>query len=67
MRYVYVYDGPVLEFDKCISKRWFGETTANSVAEAKRNLMFQYKKQHKRTLNTKILLPGDILVNQIVS
>ena len=41
---VYRYDGPVMEFDKCISNRWQGETTASSEKKARSNLAYQFKK-----------------------
>lgn len=45
---VYRYDGPVMEFDKCISNRWQGETTASSEKKARSNLAYQFKKWAKR-------------------
>lgn len=56
----YSYDGPVMEFDKCIDSHWKGETMAPTEAKAKTNLAFQYKKKYGRTPGTKITLPGKL-------
>ena len=56
----YVYDGSVMEFDRCISDNWHGETFAVSEKKARINLAYQYKKQHNRTARTNITLPGKI-------
>ena len=54
----YFYKGPVMEFDKCITDNWSGETVAVSESKAKTNLAYQFKKKFGRTANTKITLPG---------
>lgn len=56
----YMYDGPVVAFDKCIEHRWKGETTAISERKAKSNLTYQYKKKNNMMPNMKISLPGEI-------
>lgn len=56
----YSYDGPVMEFDKCIDSHWKGETMAPTEAKAKTNLAFQYKKKYGRAPGTKITLPGKL-------
>lgn len=58
----YHYSGPVLEFDRCVQEKWTGETMAVSKSKARSNLTYQWKKEHGRTSNTKITLPGDITV-----
>lgn len=57
----YVYDGPVMEHERCIANRWQGSTYAVSEAKAKSNLAFQFKKQFNKTPSTKITLPGKII------
>lgn len=59
---VYKYDGPVMEFDRCISNRWIGETTATSERKAKSNLAYQFKTKNNRTANSRITLPGKLVV-----
>lgn len=59
---VYKYDGPVMEFDRCISNRWTGETTATSEKKAKSNLAYQFKTKNNRTTNSRITLPGKLVV-----
>lgn len=60
----YSYDGPVMEFDTCITNRWIGTTYAPSEKKARSNLTYQFKKQHNKTPNTKISLPGKIVMIQ---
>lgn len=60
----YTYDGPVLEFGRCICNRWITETIAVSEAKAKNNFTYQFKKQYGKSATSKISLPGKIkLVN----
>lgn len=56
----YVYDGPVLEFDRLIADHWKGETMATSEKKARSNLTYQFKKNNNRITGTKIKLPGEI-------
>ena len=56
----YIYDGPVLEFDRLVMNRWTASTRATSTAKARSNLSYQYKKKHNRIPGTRITLPGDI-------
>ena len=56
----YSYDGPVMEFDRLIANRWYGETMAQSEAKAKSNLIYQFKKQYHRMPGTKISFPGQV-------
>lgn len=58
----YIYVGPVKEFDKVIDNNWYGETMADSETKARNNLAYQFKKEHKRAIRTKITLPGKIMV-----
>lgn len=57
---VYSYNGPVMEFDKCIEHDWKAETTAVSEKKAKSNLIYQYKVATNRSPRSKITLPGKI-------
>lgn len=45
----YIYEGPVMEFDRCIADKWLGETMAPTE-----------KKEHGKVAATKITLPGKI-------
>lgn len=56
----YVYDGPVLIFDRLVTDHWKGETVAPSVNKARSNLTYQFKKQNNRIVSNKITLPGEI-------
>ena len=60
---MYYYDGPVMEFDKIIATRWKGTTMAESEKKAKNNLSYQFKQQYNKTSNTKIILPGKMVVS----
>lgn len=56
----YSYDGPVMEFGKCINRQWKGITYAPSESKARCNLTYQYKKQYRNMTGAKIDLPGKI-------
>lgn len=56
----YIYEGPVMEFDRCIADKWLGETMAPTEKKAKSNLAYQFKKEHGKVAATKITLPGKI-------
>lgn len=58
----YFYDGPVMEFNRCIADHWQGETFAMSEQKAKSNLTYQFKKANSRIAGTKISLPGKLKV-----
>lgn len=58
----YSYNGPVLEFDRCINSRWKGETMAVSERKAKSNLIYQFKKKYNKAPQTKITLPGELIL-----
>lgn len=56
----YAYQGPVMEFSRCVDDNWKAETMASSAAKAKNNLMYQWKKQNGRVAGCKITLPGKV-------
>ena len=56
----YVYEGPVMEFDRLIADHWTGETMAMTEKKARSNLTYQFKRQNRRIVGTKITLPGKI-------
>lgn len=58
----YRYNGPVLEFEKCVDSFWKAETIAVSEKKARSNFMHQYKKQNNRIPQTKVSLPGKIIL-----
>lgn len=57
----YSYDGPVLEFGRCITPRWQASTYAPSEGKARCNLVYQFKKKYNKVPNAKIVLPGEIV------
>ena len=57
---LYVYDGPVLEFEKCVANRWTASTRAVSEKKARSNLVYQFKTKNNRLPNTRIALPGKL-------
>lgn len=59
----YTYDGPVMEFNRCISDRWKGTTYAVSEKKARNNLAYQFKINHNRLTSAKISLPGKLMRN----
>lgn len=56
----YTYNGPVMEFAKCIATNWRGTTFAVSEKKARANLVHQYKVQTGRVPSAKITLPGNL-------
>lgn len=56
----YSYEGPVMEFEKCVTNSWKASTYAVSENKARSNLAYQYKKQNNKMPATKIILPGKI-------
>ena len=59
---LYSYDGPVLEFDKIVTNHWQAQTYATSEAKARSNLAYQFKKINGKVPNTKITLPGKLVL-----
>lgn len=57
---LYLYDGPVMEFDRCIANKWKGFTYAPSETKAFSNLIYQYKKKNGKAATAKITLPGKL-------
>jgi hypothetical protein len=57
---MYLYDGPVMEFDRVIADRWTSKTFAPSLSKARSNLTYQFKKQFNRVASAKITLPSKI-------
>ena len=58
----YRYDGPVMRFEDCVQHRWKASTYATSEAKAKSNLAYRYKKENGLMPNTKITLPGKLVL-----
>lgn len=58
----YIYEGPVMEFDTCLSNRWMGSTYAVSEKKARSNLAYQFKKNNNRIPGARITLPGKIKI-----
>lgn len=56
----YVYDGKIVSFGRIICNNFHGETMARSPEEAKRNIIFQYKYEHKLVAECKIGLSGEV-------
>ena len=60
----YIYDGPVMEFDRCIADRWHSETMAVSEKKARINLQYRYKKENGKAPTSNIKLPGKIVLEE---
>ena len=58
----YVYDGPVMFFNKPVADHWKGETMAPSESKARSNLSYQAKKQLNLIAGTDVKLPGKIKI-----
>lgn len=59
---MYLYDGPVLEFDKIIANHWRGSTMAVSEKKARCNLAYQFKMEYGRIPRSKITIPGNLTI-----
>lgn len=66
LRHRYIYEGPVMEFDRIICNKWKGETVAKSERLAKNNLGYQFKKEFDRLPTARITLPGKIKELEVV-
>lgn len=58
----YSYDGPVMEFERCILNRWQASTYAASESKARSNLAYRFKMQNNRCPRVKITLPGKMAI-----
>lgn len=56
----YIYDGPVMEFNRLVDNNWHGETIAASEKKAKSNLAYQWKKRNNRIAATVVTLQGKV-------
>ena len=61
-KHIYVYRGPVMLFDNCIEQSYTAETWAPSIAKARSNITYNYKKDNNYAPNAKITLPGDFVI-----
>lgn len=59
---IYLYDGPIMHYNKLVSNRWVGETRAISENKARSNLQYQFKKDNNMMAATKITLAGKVVV-----
>lgn len=55
---IYTYEGPVMEYERCVQHFWKAETTASSEAKARSNLSYRWKKENGRVPRVKVTLPG---------
>lgn len=51
-----------MEFDRVINNRWCGTTEAVSEKKARSNLSYQFKMEYKKNPNSKIILPGKMVI-----
>lgn len=59
---LYVYKGSVKNFDTVVQRDWEGRTMATTEKRARTNLAFQWKRQHGRSPNYNVTLPGEIAI-----
>lgn len=58
----YSYDGPVMEFDRCIANHYKASTYAPSEKKARANLAYRFKQETGRIARAQIKLPGKLVV-----
>lgn len=61
MKSKFVYDGPVMQFDKLIMQKWHGETWATSERKALSNLSYRFKTEHNMVAGAKIALDAEFM------
>jgi len=59
-RHIYIYEGPVMEFGRCVQNTWTGKTVAVSEKKARSNFAYQWKMQNNKMENSRVELPGEI-------
>lgn len=60
----YIYEGPIFVFDNCVATKWRGETCAESIAKAKSNLLYQYKKQNGFSATAQVRLVDSKILSE---
>lgn len=60
----YTYNGPVMEFERCVADHWKASTYALPEGKARANLAHNYKVSNGKALNAKIILPGKIVMEE---
>lgn len=58
----YSYDGPVMEFNRCIANHYKASTYAPSESKARANLAYRFKQDTGRVPTAQIKLPGKLVV-----
>lgn len=58
----YTYDGPVMEFGRCVASHWKASTFAVSERKARCNLTYRFKKENNKIATAKITLPGKLVL-----
>ena len=56
----YVYEGPIMVFDRCVQGKWRAETMAVSKRKAMSNITYQAKKLCNLVADTRVTLPGNL-------
>ena len=57
---LYLYDGPVTQFDKLVMQNYKAYTYANSKKQAENNIKSRWKKEHGYLQTARVELPGEI-------
>lgn len=58
MKERYLYEGPVMMFGQIVQEKWFADTFAVSPKKALSNLAYRWKREHGKTADAKVTLPG---------
>lgn len=59
---LYSYNGPVMEFDRIVANHWNATTRAETEKKARSNLAHQFKMETGRACNSKITVPGKLII-----
>ena len=58
----YSYNGPVMEFDRCVADHYKASTYAPSESKARSNIAYRYKQETGKIARTQIKLPGKLVI-----
>ena len=59
----YLYNGPVMVFDRCVAGNFVAETIAPSKAKAKSNIIYQFKKNNNLVPSARVSILADKIMD----
>lgn len=62
----YIYNGPVMVFDRCVAGKFVAETVAPSKEKAKSNIIYQFKKNNNLVPSARVSILADNLILELI-